>query len=177
MERAHKVELVDRMNAVLQATPHVFLTAFRGLTVNQASELRRKVRAAGGSYRVLKNRLARWAVRGTPAEPLAERFSGPCALAGHATDPVALARTLAEFVKNNPQLELVAGVVDARQVLDAQGVQALASLPGLGELRARLRSVLGAPAAALVRLLGAPGAGLARAIDARREQLGRGGPA
>ena len=175
MKRSEKVELVEEMNTAFRQTPHVILASFRGLSVNQAAELRRKVRAAGGTYRVIKNRLVRLAAEGTPVGKLGDRLSGPCAIAAHESDPVSLAKALADFVKDNPQLTLLAGVVDDKDVLDAEGVTALSKLPGLLELRAQILSVLQAPASRLVRLLATPGTQLARAVDARREQQEGGG--
>ena len=85
MIRADKEAAVKELNEELAATPHVILASFRGLTVNQSTALRRKVRDAGGRYRVIKNRLAKLAVEGTPAGLMADRVAGPCALAGSLT--------------------------------------------------------------------------------------------
>src|SRR5512143_1488407 len=98
------------MAGLLRQAPHVFLTDYRGLTAHQATELRRRVRAAGGAFRVVKNRLARRAGSGTAAERISERFKGPCGLATHRSDPIGLAKVLSDFCKDNPQLRLVAGV-------------------------------------------------------------------
>jgi len=172
VNRAEKTAAVERMNAEFQKTPHVILASFRGLTVNQANELRRKVDSVGGRYQVIKNRLAKRAAVGTTVEPLADLLTGPCAVALHESDPVGLAKALAEFAKANPALELRGGVVDAREVMDADAVKRLATLPGLQELRAQLLSLIQGPASGLVRLLNTPGGQLARAVDARREALG-----
>ncbi len=170
MKRAEKVAAVERMNQAFSTTKHVVLTSFRGLTVNQATELRSRVRRAGGRIQVIKNRLAKLAAAGTPMELLVDRLAGPCALATHDSDPVALAKTLAEFNKQNPELELLAGLVDAKDLLDRDGVKHLASLPGREELRAMLLSLIQTPATQLVRLLGTPASQLARVMDAHREQ-------
>ena len=170
MNRAEKVAVVERLNQTFSATNHIILTSLRGLNVNQATELRRLVRRAGGRIEVVKNRLAKRAAAGTPVELLVDKFSGPCALATHESDPVSLAKTLAEFNKQNPQLELLAGVLDAKELLDKNGVKQLASLPGLQELRAMLLSLIQTPATQLVRLLGTPASELARVLDAHREQ-------
>jgi len=155
--------------------PHVIVADYRGLDANRASELRRKVRAAGGAIRVVKNRLTKRAAEGTAVEQIRERLTGPCALAMHADDPVGLAKTLTEFAKDNPELELLSGVIEARDVLDAKGIEALSALPGLPELRAQLLSVIQAPASKLVRLLATPGSQVARVLDARRESMEEGG--
>ena len=169
MNRADKIEAVKQMNEAFQQTPYLILASFRGLSVNQATDLRRKIRAAGGSYRVIQNRLAQRAAEGTAVARLTERFSGPCAIASHDTDPVALAKALGEFAKDHPQVRLLAGIVDAKELLDSEGLKALGQLPGLPELRAQLLSLLLNPATALVRLLNTPGTQIARAMEARRE--------
>jgi large subunit ribosomal protein L10 len=171
LNRAEKTAAIDRLSQDFSRHPHLVLATFQRLTVNQANELRRKVRGVGGRYQVIKNRLARRAAAGTGAESLAPRFRGPCAVAMHESDPIALAKVLADFAKDNPQIELAGGVVDAKVTLDAEGVRRLATLPPLPELRAQLLRVIQSPATTLVRLLSTPGTQLARAIDARREKL------
>ena len=172
MIRAEKIAFVERLNRKLEASPHVILAGFRGLSVNQANDLRRKVEQVGGSYQVIKNRLAKLAVQGTAAEPLSAQFEGPCALATHESDPVALAKALADCAKDNAQIELHAGLVDAKDLIDAAGVKQLASLPGLPELRAQLLALIQTPATTLVRLINTPGSQIARVLDARREEQG-----
>jgi len=170
VNRAEKVQFVEEMNQIFAGTPHLILTAFSGLTVNQANDLRSRIRKAGGEMRVIKNRLAKLAAADTPAAVLIDRFSGPCALASHADDPVALAKALAEFNKDNPQLELVAGLIDAKDLVDAKDLKQLSLLPGLPELQAQLLSLFQTPATQLVRLLGTPASQVARALDAHREK-------
>lgn len=157
------------MNEIFSTTPHVLVASFNGLTVNQANELRGRVRKAGGSFEVIKNRLAKRAATGTPMESLAEHLTGPCAIATHPDDPVGLAKTLTEFAKQAPQLELRHGVIESKDLLDLEGIKQLASLPGLPELRAQLLCLIQTPATMLARLLGTPGTQLARVVDARRE--------
>jgi large subunit ribosomal protein L10 len=169
--RSDKVDLVAKMGEAFAKTPHFFLATFSGLKVNQANELRTKVREVGGSYTVIKNRLAKRAAEGTPMELLSEQLTGPCALATHESDPVSLAKVISEFGKQNPELQLLAGVVDGKDLLDEAGVKHLSTLPGLPELRAQLLALIQTPATSLVRLLGTPNSQLARAIDARREKL------
>lgn len=170
MNRVEKAAFVAEMQQSFSGTPHVILASFRGLDVNQATDLRSRVRQAGGRFRVIKNRLAKRAAVGTPVEPLVEQFEGPCAIATHESDPVSLAKTLADFSKENPQLELLAGVVDAKEILDLEGVKQLASLPGLPELRTQLLCLIQTPATQLVRLLGTPGSQVARVLDAHRDR-------
>ncbi len=170
MNRAEKADAVESMNQSFSATKHIILTSFRGLDVNQATELRSRIRRAGGRFQVVKNRLAKRAAVGTPVELLVDKFSGPCAVATHESDPVSLAKALAEFNKRHPQLELLGGMIDGKELLDLNGVKLLASLPGLEELRAMLLRLIATPATQLVRVLGTPANQLARVLDARREQ-------
>jgi len=171
VNRAEKNAAVETMAKEFQKVPHVFLTDFRGLTANQSADLRRKIRAAGGSYAVVKNRLAKRASVGTAAEKLKDRLVGTCGLAAHESDAVALAKVLTEFNKDNPQLRLVAGVVDGRDVVDAEGIKVLSKLPGLPDIRAQILALVQTPATMLVRILTTPGSQVARALDARREKL------
>ncbi len=170
MIRSDKVKLVDEMTQALSKTPHVILTSFSGLSVNQSTEMRAKVREAGGTYTVIKNRLAKRAAVGTALEPLVPMLTGPCGIATHESDPVVLAKTIADFSKANEQLQVLAGVIDTKELVDPAGVKQLASLPGLPELRAQLLALIQTPATTLVRLLGTPGTQLARVLDARSEQ-------
>ena len=100
MKRADKIAAVEKMNKTFSTAPHAILTSFRGLTVNQASQLRSRIRQAGGEISVIKNRLAKRAADGTPMQPLVAQLDGPCALATHDADPVVLAKTLADFSKD-----------------------------------------------------------------------------
>ncbi|MDH3627147.1 MAG: 50S ribosomal protein L10 [Acidobacteriota bacterium] len=167
MNRAEKIEAVETYKKTFEENPHMVLATFSGLTVNQVNSLRNSVRDAGGEYRVIKNRLAKLAAAGTTAEKLAGDFSGPCAMATHADDPVALAKSLATFAKENPEVRLLAGVVEGKDLLDTAGLTQLSKLPGLQELRAQLLALINTPATTLVRLVQTPGTQLARVIDAR----------
>jgi large subunit ribosomal protein L10 len=174
VNRDDKIATVQLMRETFERFPHIIVTTFRGLSVNSSNELRRRIGGAGGGYRVIQNRLAKRAAEGTPAEQLVKLLDGPCALATHESDPVALAKTLADFAKDNPQLQLLAGVVDARELIDSEGVKQLAKMPGLQELRAKLLALIQTPATSLVRLLGTPGSQLARVVDARRSGIEEG---
>jgi large subunit ribosomal protein L10 len=168
MNRTEKQELVEKLHAELEAAPHVVLVDFRGLSVPAATEFRRKVKAAGSSYRVVKNRLALRAAKGTSLEKLESEFQGTT---GIGEDPVALAKALVDFAKENPALELKAGVVAGEQVLDAEGVKALSAMPSLPELRSSLLGLLQRPATKLVRLLSTPGTQMAQVLKARQEEI------
>jgi large subunit ribosomal protein L10 len=170
LKRADKEVLIESLNKQFSEDPHVIVASFSALTANQSNVLRRKVDETGGKIRVIRNRLAKLAAVGTPAEVLVSHFEGPCALLSHSDDPVVLAKTLTGFIKENPQIELKAGLIDAKDSLDAGGLTELSKLPGLQELRAQLLALFQTPATSLVRLLGTPGSQLARVIDANREK-------
>ena len=170
MNRTEKQTLVDSLHAEFKASPHAVLVDFRGLSVPAVTEFRRKVRASGSRYRVVKNTLALRAVKDTPLEKLGPKFEGTTGVAYTGTDPVALAKTLVDFAKEHPQLKVKAGMVGGSQMLDAEGVKALSTMPGLPELRAKLLGLMKAPASQLVRLLNTPAGQLARVLKAHQEK-------
>lgn len=169
MNRTEKQTLVDSLHAEFKASPHAVLVDFRGLSVPAVTEFRRKVRASGSRYRVVKNTLALRAVKDTPLEQLGPKFEGTTGVAYTGTDPVALAKTLMDFAKEHPQLVVKAGMVSS-QMLDAAGVKALSTMPGLPELRSKLLGLMKAPASQLVRLLNTPASQLARVLKAHQEK-------
>jgi large subunit ribosomal protein L10 len=171
MNRTEKQQLIEELHKELEASPHAVLVDFRGLSVPAATEFRKRMRASGSRYRVIKNSLALRASKGTPLERLEAKFEGTTGIAYTGDDPVALAKVLMEFAKDHPALSVKAGVVSGTQVLDAAGVKALSTMPGLPELRARLLGLLQAPATQLVRLLGTPGERLARVVKAHQDKL------
>jgi large subunit ribosomal protein L10 len=170
MNRAEKQVLIDELRTEFGASPHAVLLDFRGLGVNAATEFRRKVRQAGSRYRVVKNSLALRAVKGTPLEGLGPKFEGTTGVAYTATDPVALAKVLVDFQKEHPALTLKGGIVSGTEMLDAEGVKALSTMPSLPELRARLLGLLQTPASQLVRLLNTPASQLARVLQAHQDK-------
>ena len=174
MNKTEKNEQIDQLHGRFQEAPHVFLVDMTGLKVTEVTELRRKIKGASGGCRVVKNRLAARATQGTAVEPLAKRFRGPIGVVSHASDPVSLARILADFGKDHPNLKVRGAAVSGR-LAEAAEVATLATLPGFQELRAMLLGVLQAPAGKLVRLLATPGSQLARALDQRREKISDGG--
>jgi large subunit ribosomal protein L10 len=171
VNREEKAQMMQSLEATFQASPHVFVTDYRGLSANQSVELRRRIRNAGGTYRVLKNRLAKRAAAGTAAERVTAHLTGTRGVAVHPSDPLILAKVLTDFLKENPQLQLVAAVIESKEVVTAEGIKTLATLPGLPELRAQLLALMNTPATTLVRLLNTPASQVARALDARREKL------
>jgi large subunit ribosomal protein L10 len=171
MKRTEKQQLIDELHRELDASPHAILVDFRGLSVPAVTEFRKRMRASGSRYRVVKNSLALRASKGTALERLESKFAGTTGIAYTGDDPVALAKVLMEFAKDNPALSVKAGVVSGSQVLDAAGVKALSALPGLAGLRARLLGLLQGPATQLVRLLGTPVTQLARVMRAHQEKI------
>jgi large subunit ribosomal protein L10 len=170
MNRSEKQQLIDDLHKELASSPHALLVDFRGLSVPAVTEFRRKVKAAGSRYRVVKNSLALRAAKGTPLEKLADKLSGTTGIAYAGEDPVALAKVLVDFAKDHPVLALKAGVVAGGQVLDAAAVKTMSTMPGLPELRARLLGLLTAPATQLVRLLGTPATQLAQVMKAHQDK-------
>jgi len=164
MDRAQKAESVAALKADFTRVGVVVVTRNRGLTVAHSTDLRGKARAVGASYKVAKNRLAKLAIVGTPYEGIGEYLTGPTALAT-SHDPVAAAKVVVDFAKTNDKIEIVGGAI-AGQVLDAEGIKALAALPSLDELRAKLIGLVQAPATKLAQLTTAPAAKLARVVGA-----------
>ena len=164
MHRARKEELVARLNAIFRETALVVVTHQVGLSVAEASELRRRMREAGAHYRVTKNRLARLALEGTPFADLVSLFEGPTAIA-YSLDPVAAAKVAVGYARDNAKLTIAGGAFGT-QVLDEASVWALAALPSLDELRARMIGLIQGPARNLATVLQAPAGQLARVLSA-----------
>src|SRR3990172_11077282 len=171
MNRTEKQEMIDELHKELKQSPRAVLVDFTGLSAPAVTEFRRKVRAAGSRYRVVKNSLALRAAKGTPLEKLSPSFDGVTGIAYTGEDPVALAKVLMDFARENPALSVKAGGAAGGQVLPAAGVKALSATPALPELRARLLGLLQAPATQLVRLLATPGNQLARVLRAQQDKL------
>lgn len=164
VDRAAKEELVAELNARFAASTAVIVTHQKGLTVAESQALRGAARKAGASYKVTKNRLTRLALEGTRYEALKELFTGPTAIAVSA-DPVAAAKVCVSFAKANEKLIIVGGAMGETR-LDAQAIQALATLPSLDELRGKLIGLLQAPATKVAGVVQAPAAQLARVLNA-----------
>ena len=164
MDRAQKSELVSELNSTFSEVGVVVVTRNLGLTVAQSTALRTKMREAGASYKVAKNRLAKIAIEGTPYVGIGDMLTGPTAIAA-STDPVAAAKVVVEFAKSNDKFEIVGGSM-GDTVLDVNGVKALASLPSLDELRAKIVGLVQAPATKVVQVVQAPAGQLARIFGA-----------
>jgi large subunit ribosomal protein L10 len=152
--RAVKAEELQGLEQAFKGTESAIVMDYRGLKVPEVTELRRQVRAAKASYTVVKNTLAKRAVKGTVFESLSEHFVGTTAIAYAGEDPVALAKVLTTFAKDKPALQIRAAVVQGRAVRPAE-VTDLASLPGKPELYAKLLFVLQAPMVQIVSVLNA----------------------
>jgi large subunit ribosomal protein L10 len=170
VDRTEKREFVTTLNQALQATSMVVVARNKGLTVLEASELRRRMRAAGSTYKVAKNRLAHLALEGTQFGGILPLLKGPTALAWSA-DPVSVAKTAVEFARTNERFEVIGGALGAR-TLNADGIKALADLPSLETLRAGLLGMIATPATRIAGMLQAPGGQLARVFGAfaRRDE-------
>lgn len=164
MNRSEKTEAVEALNATFKEAAVVVVTRNLGLSVAQSTDLRTKMRDAGAGYKVAKNRLAKIALNDTQYETLSDLLTGPTALAT-SSDPVAAAKVAVEFAKTNDKLEIVGGAMGST-VLDVEGVKALASMPSLDELRAKLIGLVQAPATKVVQVISAPAGQLARVFGA-----------
>ena len=164
MDRSQKEALVTSLHEQLSETVCVVVTHQTGMTVAEVTELRRQMRAAGASFKVTKNRLARIALTGTKFEQLSSLFTGPTAIA-YSQDPVAAAKVAVEFANKNDKLSIIGGGLGDKQ-LDAAGVKALATLPSLDQLRAKLLGMLQTPATRVATVVQAPAGQLARVFGA-----------
>lgn len=167
MDRAEKQDLVASLHRTFSETAVVLVTHYTGLTVAEIGDLRKRMRDAGAGLKVTKNRLAKLALEGTRYQNLEGLFKGPTAIA-YANDPVAAAKVAVGYAKTNPKLVLLGGGL-AGQMLDADGVKSLATLPSLDELRGRLIGLLNAPATRVAGVLQAPAGQLARVFAAYGE--------
>jgi len=154
MDRSQKEDLVSQMRNSLQQATSVIVTRQAGLTVAEATQLRRDMRGAGAEFKVLKNTLAQIAIKGTNLEGINSFLQGPMAL-GYSQDPVAAAKVLSKFAEKNEKLSIVGGYLDG-QLLDVKAVNALANLPSLNELRSKILGVISAPATKLAILAKEP---------------------
>jgi large subunit ribosomal protein L10 len=152
--RADKELELQQLERAFKGSDSAILVDYKGLNVPQVTELRRQLRTAKASYRVVKNTVARRALKGTSFESLDPYFEGTTAVAYTATDPVALAKTLTTFVKTAPKLTIKAAIVQGRTIKPAE-VNELAALPGRPELLAKLLFVMQAPMVQIVRVLNA----------------------
>jgi large subunit ribosomal protein L10 len=164
MDRGQKAAAVAELKQTFSEVGVVVVTRNLGLTVAQSTQLRTKMREAGASYKVSKNKLAKIALDGTDYLSLGDMLTGPVGLAS-SIDPVAAAKVVVEFAKTNDKLEIVGGAMGAT-ALNVEGVKALATLPSLDELRAKIVGLVQAPAQKLASITQAPAGQLARVFGA-----------
>jgi large subunit ribosomal protein L10 len=164
MDRTRKAELVESLNGQIGEAGSLVVAHYTGMTVAQMGDLRSRMRAAGASFKVSKNRLAVRALKGTAAEGIAHLFKGPTGIA-FSKDPIAASKVVVAYAKENDKLVILGGVVGG-QAIDANGVKALAALPSLDELRGKICGLLKAPATKLAGIIAAPAGQLARVIGA-----------
>lgn len=164
MNRVQKQAFIESANAKLNNAGIALVVHNNGLTVDQISTLRRNLRAVGAEFKVSKNRLTKIAAKGTPLEAVADLLKGPSAIAT-SNDPVSVAKGIVDFAKTNEKLVIIGGVFGA-QKLDAKAVDALAKLPSLDELRAKIVGILQTPATRIAGVLQAPAGQVARVISA-----------
>lgn len=164
MDRAEKAEAVEELKGVFASAGVVVVSHYSGLTVADMTDLRGRLRQAGAGLKVVKNRLVKKAIDGTEKSAAAGLFIGPVAIA-YSEDPVAATKVAVAYAKEKEQFVLKGGLL-GDVVLDEKGVQALATLPSLDELRGKIIGLIQAPATKIAGVLQAPGGQLARVIHA-----------
>jgi large subunit ribosomal protein L10 len=162
--KAKKQELVAKLSAELNQAGSAIVATFGKLTVAQDFELRKTVRSAGGRYRVVKNKLVERAAQGTQLEAALKDLAGVTSIAFTAGDPVALAKALQKYIKDNPEFSVKAGILQGR-VLTVTEVSALATLPSRDELMSKLLFLINSPAQRLATVMGATGRDLAVVVN------------
>lgn len=168
MDRSQKADAVASLNATFNEAGVVVVTRNLGMTVAQSTVLRTKMREAGASFKVSKNTLAKLAIADTDYAGIGDMLVGPVALAS-SVDPVAAAKVAIDFAKTNDKLEIVGGSMGS-QVLNPEGIKALASMPSLDQLRGTIVGLIQAPATKIAQLTTAPAAKLARVFNAYAEK-------
>jgi large subunit ribosomal protein L10 len=164
VDRAEKKEFVETLNAVFKAANVVVVAHYSGLTVAQMQTLRRQMRQAGATVKVAKNRLARIALDGTDVASIGPLLKGPTVIA-YSGDPVAAPKVAIDFAKGHERFVILGGAM-GKTALNPDGVKALAALPSLDELRAKLVGLIQAPATKIAQVVTAPAAKVARVVQA-----------
>ncbi len=164
MDKNRKEQVVEELKQIFNSTTIVIVSHNKGLTVSQSRELRKQVKVANSNYQVTKNSLAKIATQETQFAELNGILKGPTSLA-YSNDPVAIAKVLTSFAKDNEKIEILGGVMDST-FLDANALKQLATMPSLDELRGKIVGILKAPATKLAVVLQAPAAQLARVFSA-----------
>jgi large subunit ribosomal protein L10 len=164
VERAEKSEVVSSLNTAFNSAGAIVVAHYAGLTVAQMTDLRGRMRAAGASVKVAKNTLAKLALKGTEAEHITDLLQGQTVIA-YSSDPVSAPKVAVEFAKTNDKLVVLGGAM-GKTNLNPEGVKALATLPSLDELRAKLLGMISTPATRIAGVLQAPAGQLARVVGA-----------
>ena len=165
MDRAQKAESIETLKGVLAGSGAVVVTHYMGLTVAEMTDLRGRLRNEGASFKVVKNTLAQKALQGVAGEAGDALFKGPVGIA-YGPDPVSAAKVVTQYAKDNDKFTVVGGILGQTTILDKKAVSALATLPSLDQIRARLVGLLQAPATKIAGVLQAPAAQLARVVNA-----------
>ena len=172
MNRIEKAELIEKLQSTFNESSAVVVAHQVGMTVAESGDLRQKMRDAGAGLKVTKNRIAKLALKGTHYEDLDSIFTGPTVV-GTSKDPVAAAKILVDYAEGNPKITIIGGSMDGK-TLDKAGIEALAKMPSLDELRGKLVGLVQAPAAKIARVVQVPAGKIARVIKAREDQLQKG---
>src|SRR5690242_16596164 len=176
--RAKKYEQVDKLSSDLKSVSNLVVATYSKLTVSQDYELRKALRGAGAKYRVVKNTLAERAAKGTKVEDALKNLSGVTSIAYTSGDPVALAKALSKYAKDNPEFTFKAGVVEGR-VVSIKEIESLATMPSKEEIYSKLLFLMSAPAQRLVTAMNAVGRDLAIVINqgVEKEKFANNAPA
>lgn len=169
VDRAEKREMVSFLDEVFANSGSVVVTQYSGLTVAEMTALRRQTKEAGAKFKVIKNRLAKIALENTERSAAAPLFVGPVGIA-YGYDPVAAPKALTEYAKKNDKLIIIGGLIGA-SLMDEKGVEALAKMPPIEEMRSKLLGCMLQPASNLARVLNQPGEKLARQLNAPGQNL------
>lgn len=169
MDRAEKREMVSFLDEVFATSGSVVVTQYQGLTVAEMTDLRRQMTAAGAKFKVIKNRLAKIALENGDRGVASEMFKGPVGIA-YGPDPVAAPKVLLDYAKKNEKLKIIGGIL-GKSAFDSAGVEALAKMPPIDELRSKLMGVLLMPGSNLARVLNQPGTKLVRQLNAPAQNL------
>ena len=168
MDRAQKEKVVEEIGQIFESSGVVVVSRYEGMTVAEMQDLRAKMREAGGSVRVAKNRLAKIALQGQPCESMADLLTGMTVLA-YSEDPVAAAKAAQDYAKGNDKLEILGGAM-GETALDPAGVKAVAAMPSREELIASIAGCIGAPASNIAGAIGAPASNIASILSTIEEK-------
>ena len=168
MDRAQKAQSIETLKGVFEGAGAVVVTHYMGLTVAELSDLRGRLRREGAKFKVVKNRLAQKALNGGSGESAGALFKGPVGIA-YAPDAVSAAKVVTQYAKDNEKFTVVGGFM-GEMILDVAGIDALAKLPSLDQLRAKLVGLIQAPATRIAGVIQAPAAQLARVFSAYAEK-------